>query len=236
MISSLQKKPEEQDNFSSPFLNNIGVGYNIQRFFVSYISIDNASRLVFDYSDPDCLVADTEKIGFSTYKLACSAGIWIAGNPIIPKEIFLFFSGIEAIAFTAFSYSKYNFTDHCLLVSLGVKPSKSQILFLKSTYKNANFHTVFGNDIIGRLYDCKVSLWLSNKDCVFYLEKGFFKFTAPDDIKNQKVTVIERREFCYSSFCRAFGKRHNIGVHKPKNPLDNSFFESIKRINNYISI
>ncbi len=235
-MSSLPKKPEEQDSFSCPFLNNIGVGYNIQRFFFPYLSIDNASRLVFEYSDPDCSVSDTEKIGFRTYKLACSAGIWIAGNPIIPKEIFLFFSGIEAIAFTAFSYAKYNFPDHCLLVSLGVKPSKSQILLLKSTYKNATFHTVFGNDVISRLYDCKVSLWLSRKDCNIDLEKDFIKITAHINIKNPKVTIIERGEFCYSSFCRVFGKRHNIEVHKPKNPLDNSFFESMKRINNYISI
>ena len=212
----------EADNVIVPLLSKLNVGQNAQRFFYNSFSTDLAGRLVFNYD-----LFGSEIVGFNTHKLCISTDFWSWGNDSFPTDVFLFFSAMEAIAFTIFFELNYDF-DRCLFISLGAKPSKSQILKIKGLFHSANYHTVFGNDLLGHIYDCKISLWLNNKDCHFSLKNDIIHIASSNLNSPYKTTEINRKSFNFSSFCRVFGKRVNLKIHKPKNGQNIYFLDLLK--------
>lgn len=230
MISKIQE--DEADNSFIPILSVLGVGLSVQRLFHNSLRFDHAGRLVFDYYANGDL-KDSELFGFKTTKHACTNGLWFAGDQHKPLNVFLFFSAIEAIAFAHLNNSKFNGFNHCLFVSLGVKPSKQQIDLLKKLYKGCKFHTVFANDLIGKVYDCKASLWLTNKDCSFTLGNDIVTVTAVTDSETAKIVSIGRSQFSYFSFHTLFGKRSNIKTHKPSDKTYLSFLSYLAHKNGF---
>lgn len=223
----------EAVNYSVPLLSKLGVGQSVQRFFYKTFYYDQAGRLVFPYQY-NGQSKDNEVFGFKTVRLACTNGFWSAGDHHQPSNIFLSFSAMEAIAFAHVNYSKFNGFSRCLFVALGVKPTKPQILFLKRRFKNSNFHTVFSNDLIGKIYDCQASLWLSNKDCTFCLNDNLITVTAiADDKSTQKAVSISRGQFSYFAFHRQFGKRSNLKTHKPSDRQQFSFLSFLALKNDF---
>ncbi|MET3114643.1 hypothetical protein AAKU52_002378 [Pedobacter sp. CG_S7] len=212
----------EADNVTVPLLSKLNVGQNAQRFFYNSFSTDLAGRLVFNYD-----LFGSEIVGFNSHKLCISTDFWSWGNDSFPTDIFLFFSAMEAIAFTNYFELNYDF-DRCLFVSLGVKPSKSQVLKLKGLFHSANYHTVFGNDLLGHIYDCKISVWLNNKDCHFSLKNDIIHIASSNFNSSYKTAEIHQKKFKFSSFCRVFGKRVNLKIHKPKNGQHIYFFDLLK--------
>lgn len=222
----------EADNTFVPLLSVLGVGLGIQRLFFNSLHFDHAGRLVFNYYVNEDL-KDRELFGFKTVKLACTNGLWFAGDQHKPSNIFLFFSAMEAVAFAHLNTSKFNGFNRCLFVALGVRPSKQQTDLLKKQFKECKFHTVFSNDLIGKVYDCKASLWLTNKDCSFTLVNDFVSITAVTDKEFPKTTSIGRSRFSYFSFHRQFGKRSNIKTHKPNDKNHLSFLSYLAQKNSF---
>jgi len=212
----------EDVNVLVPLLSKLNVGQNAQRFFYKSFSTDLAGRLVFDYD-----LFGSEIVGFNTHKLCISTDFWSWGNDSFPTDIFLFFSAMEAIAFTNYFELNYDF-DRCLFISLGAKPVKSQILKIKGLFHSTNYHTVFGNDLLGHIYDCKISLWLNNKDCHFSLKNDIIHIASSNLNSSYKTVEIHRKRFSFSSFCRLFGKRVNLKIHKPKNCQNICFLNLLK--------
>ena len=229
-ISKIQK--DEADSSFIPLLSVLGVGLSVQRLFYNSLHYDHAGRLVFNYYANGDL-KDSELFGFKTVKLACNNGLWFAGDQHKPLNIFLFFSAMEAIAFAHLNNSKFNSFNHCLFIALGVSPSKQQIDLLKKQYKGCKFHTVFANDLIGKVYDCKASLWLTNKDCSFKLDNDIVTITAVTDKESAKTVNIGRSQFSYFSFHRQFGKRSNIKTHKPSDKNHLSFLGYLAQKNGF---
>jgi hypothetical protein len=221
-ITTLNNQEAEADNIIVPQLTALGVGHSVQRLFANAFTTDQAGRLIFDYYFGEEL-KEKEIFGFHTLKLSSSKGLWFAGEQGNPQDIFLFFSAMEAIAFTHLNELKFDFSRNCLFVALGVRPSKYQLDILKSHYKRARFHAVFGNDILGKIYDCKASLWLTNKDCSFFLTNESVQVTEISLKENFKSAEINRDKFTYFSFCRKFGKRPNLKAHKPSKKEHVSF-------------
>ena len=232
MNTILKIQEDEADNSFIPLLSVLGVGLSVQRLFYNSLHFDHAGRLVFNYYANDEL-KDSELFGFKTVKLACTNGLWIAGDQHKPTNIFLFFSAMEAIAFAHLNNSKFNGFNHCLFVALGVKPLKQQIDLLKKQYKGSKFHTVFTNDLIGKVYDCKASLWLTNKDCSFALGNDIVTVTAVTGNEPARTVNIGRSQFSYFSFHRQFGKRSNIKTHKPSDKKHLSFLGYLAQKNGF---
>lgn len=213
MNRKLTNQEAEDDNLFVPILYQLGVGVETQRLFFNRLNTDFAGRLQFEYVNHECVV-DTEMFGLNTHRLSCSEGVWLAGDTFFPKDIFVFFSAVEAIAFAQLSHLKYDFENRCLFVALGAKPIRTQLQQLKAQYGKARYHTVFGSDLLSKIYDCKVSLWLENKDCRFFLRNELILIQSERRGKIKQIT-LERSKFSYSTFCRQFGKRPNIQLHKP---------------------
>lgn len=214
----MMKKSQKGEVDSIPLLTCLGVDLRVQRLFCNHLLRDDVDRLVFKFFD-NTVFCDNEVFGVNTIKLS-SGGIWCAGEHKRTRNVFLFFSAIEAIVFCHFNLLKYNINDSCLFVALGVNPSKSQVYYLKEKYPNATFHAIFGKDLIGRIYDCKVSLWLIQKDCNFSVSDSLVTVES-----KSKTLNIERSKFSYSLFCRSFSKRINLKIHKPLGSSANSFLE-----------
>jgi hypothetical protein len=229
-ISKIQEA--EADNAFIPLLSVLGVGLAVQRLFFNSLHFDHAGRMVFNYYANNDL-KDTELFGFKTVKLACTNGLWLAGDQHKPTNVFLFFSAIEAIAFAHLNNSKFNGFGRCLFVALGVRPSKQQIDVLRKQFKDCKFHTVFTNNIIGKVCDCKASLWLTNKDCSFALANDIVTVTAVTDKEFPKKINIGRSQFSYFSFHRQFGKRSNIKTHKPNDKNHLSFLGYLAHKNGF---
>ncbi|WP_162997117.1 hypothetical protein [Mucilaginibacter kameinonensis] len=233
MKTALKIQEAEADRTSVPILSRLGVGISIQRLFINSFNVDHAGRLIFNYIYNDQL-KDNEVLGFKTVKLACTKGLWLAGDANKPTSIFLSFSAMEAIAFAHLNASKFNGFSRCLFIALGVTPSKHQIDLIKQQYKNCKFHTVFSNDLIGKIYDCKASLWLTNKDCSFLLSNDVITVTAVTENEPAKKTVgILRDQFSYFAFHRQFGKRSNIKTHKPSDRKYSSFMSYLAHKNGF---
>lgn len=231
-ITTLNNQEAEVGNIDVPQLTALGVGPTVQRLFVNSFITDHAGRLIFKfYWDGE--LKDKEIFGFHTCKLGCSIGIWTSGDQQHPKDIFLFFSAVEAIAYAHLNELKFHFLNNCLFVALGVRPSKYQIDILKNKFGKVRYHTVFGNDILGKIYDCKVSLWLSNKDCSFLLNEESVQVTEISLAENLKSVAIDRHKFSYFSFCRLFGKRPNLKAHKPSKKEYGSFLGYLAQKNQY---
>lgn len=231
MMNMLNNQDQEVDSICVPLLSEIGVGINTQRFFFPFFSDDNG-RLVFDFSWQGETM-DKEIFGLNTHRLTCSTGVWLVGATKHVRDVFLFFSAAEALAFFHIHQHRYDFFNGCAFVAFGVKLCKEQIEFVKIVYKKARIHTVFGNDLIGRIYDCKVSLWLARKDCTFFLNKN--QIVA--QVINPKTgcfkkTEIERSKFSFSAFYRLNGGRSHLKTHKPE-PKFNSFIDYLITKNSY---
>lgn len=214
---------EGLDSIIVELLDRIGVGINTQRFFFPFFSDDN-DRIVFDFSWQGEIL-DKEIFGLNTHKLTCSKGVWLVGATKNVGDVFLFFSAAEALAFFHIHQHKYDFFNRCAFVAFGVSLCREQIEFVKIVYKKARIHTVFGNDLIGRIYDCKVSLWLSRKDCTFFLNKN----QVVAQVINPKTgcfkkAEIEQSKFSFFAFYRSHGGRMHLKTHKT-NPKFNSFLD-----------
>lgn len=223
MMNMLNNQDQEVDSICVPLLSEIGVGINTQRFFFPFFSDDNG-RLGFDFISNGEIV-DKEIFSLNTHRLTCSIGVWVRGATENVGNVFLFFSAVEAVAFCHIHQHRYNFFNGCVFIALGVKPCKEQIGLVKIVYKKARIHTVFGNDLIGRIYDCKISLWLIGKDCTFFLSKNQVVVQAIDPkINCCKKTKIERFRFSFSVFYRSHGGRSHLKTHKPEAKF-NSFLD-----------
>src|SRR5690606_30408331 len=112
----------------------------------------SADLACFEYSDGGETLA-TEYFGIQRMRIPSTTGFWEAGgeNSVQVRNLFLFSSATEAFSFFHFFPDKLCYLEQIAVASLGLLPSSSQIAVLKSKYKYAKFHLVFGPDLLGRV-------------------------------------------------------------------------------------
>jgi hypothetical protein len=133
------------------------------------------------------------------------------GNPRSVRELFLSHSHQEACCFVHYQNRWKRDADTVAFVVLPLAPTASCIKTLLIDYPNARFHLLFGNELTGKILDCKVMLWLRYQDALFTLKNAQVDIQMPD-----KYLVIPEQAFSLSQFKKQTGLRARVRTHKPE--------------------
>lgn len=209
-----------------PALTALGIKPRVQQSFEPWLEVSSDEELSLTYSSPKANLKEEEFINRSGSIVPSAAGIWCAGayHPNSVRHNFLFYSGLEALSFCSMATDWLVRPGFAVFSALGLCPSASQISLLQYRFPNARLHTVFGNDILGRITDCKVALWSKRRDAVFNIEKDVIVGNY-----NGKIFRIPEPIFSLSLFEQKCGLRSGIRTHKPKAGI--STFTNILRDN-----
>ncbi len=142
-----------------------------------------------------------------------TTGIWCAGahHPHTVRHNFLFYSAIEVLSFCSMNIDWLARPGNVAFSALGLCPVASQVGILRSRFPNAHLHTVFGNDVLGRITDCKVALWAKRKDAHFQVHQDIIIAQY-----NSKTFRIPEPIFSLNLFEKKSSLRAGIRTHKPK--------------------
>ena len=206
----------------SCYLDEIGFKNEVLDFFGPYF-IANSSHLVcFEYHI-DLKLQANEYCSKEGTRIPSTNGIWFAGSesPALVRNLYLFSSALEALSFFHFFTDKLQCPEQIAIISVGISPSFGQISQLKSIYKNARIHLVFETALLGRLFDCRLSLWIKGKDAKFSFIKE--KEAISIDFRNKNY-LIPTSQLSLFAFEKRLGLRSGIRTHKPPKNF-NSFYE-----------
>lgn len=182
---------------------------------VEYFKNDNtklsASEIWFYYTTDSELVAK-EYFSDQHHQVPSTSGFWTRYmcHPSAIRTCLVFLSAIEALCFVQATRSISKDSGATAIVSIGSRPRKEQVIQLKKRFPNAKFHLIFGNDIICRVLDCAVALWLTDKEAIFKLAESSIRISY-----GQSVRLVETTKLSWSSFQKAFGIRTSVRTHKP---------------------
>lgn len=199
-----------------PQLKRLGVGAETQHFFSGTFWLDTRGFMHFNYLLDSTIIA-TELRGIKTAQLVSTTGLWMAGNTQFPTTIYLFFSAMEAIAFFELKRTWLPLQTSALLVALGVRPTRQQILNISAIFPGAAIATVFSRDELGQICDCLVSLWLTGKNGHFSIKSQQVVFELETSFPGKKPdATFSREKLTYELFSRTV--REGLG-HKGKGQL-----------------
>ncbi|MEN5196937.1 hypothetical protein [Sphingobacterium faecium] len=155
-----------------------------------------------------------------------SSGIWLVTDslPASVTDLFIGHSASDILCFCHYYPSWLTPPCSVTFASLGLLPSKEQVVRLKSLFPNAKIHTVFDTGISGRVADCKVATWKFGKDVRFRLANDEVEFYY-----KRKSYYIPVSVFSLNHFEKVVGSRAEIRTHKPKGPFEtfHQFFTDI---------
>lgn len=195
----------------------------VRNFFAPYVHMTGDS-VVFAYNLEN-READHEHWHDNGVRVPVSSGIWSARDslPVSVTNLFIGHSASDLLCFC--HYYPHWIASPCsaAFASLGLLPTKEQILRLKSVFQNAKIHTVFDTGISGRVADCKVATWQTGKNVRFTLTDDHGEFYC--DKKRYRIPVSV---FSLNRFEKAAGVRSGIRTHKPKAQFEtfHQFFSS----------
>ncbi|WP_345212742.1 hypothetical protein [Mucilaginibacter gynuensis] len=84
--------------------------------------------------------------------------------PRLVMQVYLFCTGLEMLCFCNLRPDVLNNQINVAFVALGLCPDQQDIKQLRTRYPFANFNCVFGNDLLGKVLDCKVAMWYHDRD------------------------------------------------------------------------
>lgn len=139
-----------------PVLTGLEVPPAVQEFFSGSYTADGRGNLLFDYGDAQ------EHFGMSFHRVPQSCGLWMWGGKIVSlvSEVFICSSAMEAIAYLSLNYYRHPQEGNLLFVALGTFPSGEQLARFRADLKHKKCSLVFGNCLLGRTADLKVSAGL----------------------------------------------------------------------------
>lgn len=196
-----------------PALTALGIKPQVQQFFEPWLELNSDQKLSLTYSSQKTNLSEKEFITHHGSIAPLTTGIWCAGghHPNSVRHNFLFYSGLEALSFCSMATDWLVKPSFAVFSALGLCPSAGQISILEHRFPNARLHTVFGNDILGRITDCKVALWSKTKDALFQIEKDVIVGQY-----NGKILQIPEPIFSLSLFEKKSNLRAGVRTHKPK--------------------
>ena len=207
-----------------PFLAALGIKPEVQHFFEPWLEVSSETELQFSYLDQAINRKKREVLNAHGSLIPSTTGIWCAGalHPNTVRHNFLFNSAIEVLSFCSMNIGWLARPGNVAFSALGLCPVASQVEALRSRFPNARLHTVFGNDVLGRIADCKVALWAKGKDADFHMHQDIIIAQY-----NSKSFRIPESIFSLHFFEKKSSLRAGIRTHKPKAGFV-SFFELLK--------
>ncbi len=180
-------------------------------FFREHL-IDRDSSLQFTFRD-DMGNREMEYWSNDIHMVPTTDGIWLAykGFPAQVRHLFLSHSAADILCFCHYNSNWLTAEGNIAFAALGLVASSGQLHLLKDIFFNAKVHTLFEAGITGRVSDCKVALWLKNRDATFRLDG--------EDIHigyHKSKFSIPAQLFSLNRFEKIAGIRSGIRTHKPK--------------------
>jgi hypothetical protein len=209
---------------SDSALSTLGINSQVLSFFAPYIkSLESksgeCSSLLQGCQQNDGLFRELTSLYHPLGKVT-----WLAGGeyPILIRNLYLFYSPIEAMCFAHCHHGCLARPDQVVLAAVGLCPTAAQIHRLLGRYPRAKVHVVFPADIPGKVADCKVALWAKERD-------GKFSFKAGKLLVSYQSTNYEFHEdgFSLSKFEKQVKLNSLVRAHKPKSGFL-SFFQLLK--------
>ncbi len=204
------------------YLEELGFKNKVLDFFEPYFVINSSDCVGFEYYVNLKLQA-TEYCSKEGTRIPSTSGIWITGSdsPPLVRNLYLFSSALEALSFFHFFTDKLRYPEQIAIISLGILPSLAQVNQLKTVYRNAKIHFVFEAALLGRVFDCRLFLWIKNKDGKFSFIKERNAISIDFRCKTYQISVSQLSLFAFE---KRLGLRSGIRTHKP--PVNfNSFYE-----------
>lgn len=207
---------------SSCYLEEIGFKNKVLDFFGFYFITNSSDLVCFEYH-VDLKRQATEYCSKEGTRIPSTSGVWFAGSesPLLVRNLYVFSSALEALSFFHFFTDRLQYPEQIAIISVGILPSFGQISKLKSVYKNAKIHFVFETALLGRLFDCRLSLWIKNKDARFSFIKEREAISINFRSKNYQISETQISLFAFE---KRLGLRSGIRTHKPPKNF-NTFFE-----------
>lgn len=183
-----------------------------------FISKDDSLQFVFQNDKGEVVI---EYLSKDLHLTPSTDGIWLVykGFPSQVKHLLLCHSATDILCFCHFNTGWLKSSDSVAFAALGLIASSGQLLFLKRLFLNATVHLLFDAGITGRVSDCKVALWLKDKDATFAING--------DDLhifNNQNKFKIPIKRFSLNRFEKMVGTRSGVRTHKPKHGF-NSYYD-----------
>ncbi len=200
-------------------LQKAGFKEEVLLFFENSFFSDSTGRALFPYNS-NSNGADVEILSLESHRVPNTVEIWEAGGelPALVRRVYVFSSAINAIAFFHFYPDKLRQPEYVAVASLGLVPCKLQVQYLDDKYPNAEVCVVFDNDILGRVADCKVALWLKENDAAFMYEAETLKINY-----HGRPYHISESDFSLFNFQKQTGLRLRVRTYKP-GKYHNSFY------------
>ena len=196
-----------------PVLTALGIKPQVQYFFEPWLEVSSETELQFSYMDQATSRKQGEVINTRGSLIPSTTGIWCAGShhPHTVRHSFLFYSAIEVLSFCSMNTDWLVRPGNVAFSAFGLCPTASQVGILRSRFPNARLHTVFGNDVLGRITDCKVALWAKRKDAHFQMYQDIIIARY-----NSKTFRMPEPIFSLNLFEQKSSLRAGIRTHKPK--------------------
>jgi len=147
-----------------------------------------------------------------------------AAEPYMARQHFLFHTAIDALCFCHLHPRLLDRPGSNVFTVIGLLPTATQLLTLRHRYPNARTVGVFDDDLCGRVLDCKVALWLMQRDTAFGLHDGQVVFMHKGSALRVPVP-----EFSLHRFRMLTGLRSTYRTIKPKGAV--SFADLLWRYN-----
>ncbi|MFD1771370.1 hypothetical protein ACFSBF_16550 [Sphingobacterium suaedae] len=185
----------------------------VWEYFLPYFSYDG-NTMEFNYARSGTI---SEKEFWKDDVLECpsTTAIWLASDtaPELASHLFLGYSARDILSFAHFCTDWLIGSQSVAFAALGMLPSRIQIDWFRLKFPNAKVHALFGTDIIGRIADCKVALWLHQSDAEFRLVDDYL-------MVNGKLSfTMLCDQFSFDRFKRKYRLHSQMRTHKPTYPL-----------------
>lgn len=202
-------------------LGKIGFKSEVLSFFRPFLT-SSSELAAFEYMDNGVPTA-VEYLSVDGSLVPSTSGLWTSGaeNRFQVRDLYLFSSALEAISFFHFYKEKLRFPGQVGIVSLGLLPSFSQFHALRKVYANAKFHFVFAADLLGRVLDCRASLWTKQKSAGFLLARNSELVSVA---WRGREFLVDTSKLSLHAFEKLLKLRSGVRTHKPPKPF-NSFYE-----------
>ncbi|MGJ1417511.1 hypothetical protein [Sphingobacterium multivorum] len=182
---------------------------DVIRFFEPFFE---RSPTGFEFSYKDLSDQQKEIWVNNGYVNEVASGIWKAYHqiPISVTNLFIASSCTDILCF-AHLFPQY--VDNALSIafaSIGYLPCKANFRELICEFPNAKIHLIAENSLIGKIFDCKIALWVCSIDSKFRINNELIEI----EFGSQSLVLpIERLSLNF--FGVISGKRFAVRTHKP---------------------
>src|SRR5690606_21811961 len=134
-----------------------------------------------------------------------------AAEPSVARQHFLFHTATDALCFCHLHPHLLKRHGSNVFTVIGLLPDAMQVRELSRRYPNARTMGVFDDDPFGRVLDCRVALWLLDRDTTFCLDGGEVVFAY-----RENTFRVPEPSFSLHRFRILTGLRSTYRTFKPR--------------------